>query len=436
MRLNKQILHLAIPNIISNLSVPLLSGVDTALVGHLPQTYFIGAVAVGSMIFNFIYWGFGFLRMGTTGLTAQAFGAGKRKEIITILGRGLIVALSGSLLIIVLQKPLAQLSFHLIHASNEVEHYARNYYFIRIFAAPATLALYAFQGWFLGMQNARYPLVLTVVTNLLNVGFDFLFVYGLGMNSDGVALGTVLAQYIGLVLAVWLFCRRYRSYLGDMDRKRLFDVARFRRFLSINSDIFLRTLLLVFAFSFFTAKSAEFGDGVLAANSVLMQLWLIFSYAIDGFAFSGESLVGKFWGGRDYSNLRRVIRYLFYWGSGLGLFFSLVYFLFPRPLIYVFTNQQAVVNIALSYMGWTMIAPVLNSFCYIWDGIYLGATATKAMRNTSILALFVFFLPAYYIMRPIWGNNGMWLAMTFFMIFRGLSLWILSRKYIWRPMNE
>ncbi|HGY56967.1 MAG TPA: MATE family efflux transporter [Caldithrix abyssi] len=432
MALNKQIIRLAVPNIISNLSVPLLSTVDTIIVGHLPGIWFIGAVAVGSMIFNFIYWGFGFLRMGTTGLTAQEYGAGRQQESVMILARALLVALTGGVLLMLLQFPIAHLAFWLVEASSIVEHFASRYFYIRIYAAPATLALYALQGWFLGMQNARYPLYLIVLTNLLNIGFNYLFAIGLGMNSDGVALGTVCAQYIGAAAGMVLLRRSYAGHVRLFESKLLFRIEAMRRFLAVNRDIFLRTLVLVFAFSFFTAKSAEFGDLVLAANTILIQLWMIMAYGIDGFAFAAESLVGKFLGRGDLGQLKRVIRTIFYWGMGLSLPFSLIYFFFDQAILAVFTDKTQVIDVALSFMIWTIIAPPINSVSYLWDGIYIGATATAAMRNTAFIATFLFFLPVYYIGRGLWGNHGLWLALTLFMIVRGLSLQILAGKHIYK----
>ncbi|HID39517.1 MAG TPA: MATE family efflux transporter [Calditrichaeota bacterium] len=432
MNLNKQIIRLAVPNIISNLSVPLLSTVDTIIVGHLPGVWFIGAVAVGSMIFNFIYWGFGFLRMGTTGLTAQQYGAGRSQQSIMILARALLVALGGSLLLLLLQFPIAQFSFWLVEASENVELYASRYFYIRIYAAPATLSLYALQGWFLGMQNARYPLILTVLTNVLNIGFNYLFAIGLYMNSDGVALGTVCAQYIGLIVGIYMLRRTYTSQIRLFKRKLLLQVDALRRYFAVNRDIFLRTLVLVFTFSFFTAKSAEFGDVVLAANTILIQLWMILAYGIDGFAFAAESLVGKFLGAGDRPQLKKVIRHIFYWGMGLSLPFSLLYFFFDQSLLAVFTDKPEIIRTALAFMIWTIIAPPLNSVCYLWDGIYIGATATSAMRNSAFIATFLFFLPAYYISRELWGNHGLWLALTLFMIVRGVSLQVLAGKHIYR----
>ncbi len=434
--MNKQILHLAIPNIISNLSVPLLSVVDTALVGHLPNTWSIGAVAIGSMIFNFVYWGFGFLRMGTTGLTAQALGKEDPIESSLILSRAILVAFIAGILLIFTQTLIAGFSFRLVEASPQVELFARKYFYVRIYAAPATLGLYALTGWFLGMQNARYPMIITVVVNLINVALDAYFVMILKMDAEGVALGTLIAQYLGLILGLFFLFRKYPKFIRRFTFAQVTKKAKLTRFFKLNSDIFIRTLMLIFTFSFFTAKSAEFGDSILAANSILIQLWMVFSFGIDGFAFAAESIVGKFVGAKDTRKLKQAIRLIFIWGTGLGFGFSIVYFLFDQYILALFTNQNDIIQLALQFMGWTIIAPVINSFCYIWDGIYIGATASKAMRNSMILATIGFFIPAYYLGVNWMGNHGMWLAMILFMILRGFSLTLLAKKNIFSLVTE
>ncbi len=435
-RLNRQIFNLALPNILSNLSVPVLSAVDTALVGHLPSAVYIGAVAVGSMIFNFVYWGFGFLRMGTTGLTAQAYGKKDRHEVGLLLQRSLFVAIVFGLLLILLQNGIATIGFGLVHATPAVETNARIYFFIRIFAAPATLALYAIQGWFLGMQNARLPLVITVTVNVLNLLFDVLFVLGLGMNSNGVALGTVLAQYLGLFLSLFLLYDRYRYYWHLHPLRQILAVEPLMRFIKINTDILIRTLSLIFVFSFFTAKSAELGDVPLAANSILIQLWMFFSYGIDGFAFAAESLVGKFKGAADYNGLIRVVRKIFFFGVGLGLFFVLIYAVFKDWIPMLFTNQQPVLDLIHQLIIWTIIAPVIASVCYIWDGIFIGATATRALRNAMLICAFLIYLPLHYVLMPIYQAQGMWMALLIFMMARGVSLSLLSKKYLHIPLKR
>jgi MATE family multidrug resistance protein len=428
---NRQILRLAIPNIISNLSVPLLSAVDTALVGHLSEVYYIGAVAIGSMIFNFVYWGFGFLRMGTTGITAQAFGQNNDADSFSVLMRSMLVALVSGIFLILLQVPVAKLSFYLVHASEEVEFNARIYFNIRIFAAPATLSLYAIQGWFLGMQNARFPLYITVLVNVINIIFNLVFVLGFGMNSDGVALGTVIAQYIGLIFSIALFAKFYSRMQIHFDLNRILDLDALKRFFTINFDIFIRTLMLIFAFAFFTAKSAELGDDLLAANTILMQFWTLFAYGIDGFAFSAESLIGKFLGSGDRKGMHEMIRLIFIWGVGLGIAFTVIFILFGKNIVSVFTDNSELVELTMQFIVWTLFAPIVNSVCYIWDGIYLGATASKAMRNSTIIATLLVYLPAYYLMIDLWGNHGMWFAMTLFMVARGVSLSLMARHHIY-----
>lgn len=434
--MNKKILRLAIPNVLSNLSVPLLSSVDTAIVGHLDKVSYLGAIAVGSMIFNFIYWGFGFLRMGTTGLTAQAFGRKNNNEIILVLARSLSVAVAAAILIFGLQYFIKELSFILVKAEADVEMYARTYFDIRIFAAPATLSLYAFHGWFLGMQNAKYPLILTLLVNILNLCFNLLFIYGFSMNVDGVALGTVCAQYSGLLIAIILYLKKYKSYTASLLIKKILDVEPIKKFFSVNFDIFIRTLSLIFAFSFFTAVSADLGTEILAANTILLQLWMILSYGVDGFAFAAESLVGKYIGANNKEKLSHTVNYSFYWGLGLGLILSVIYFFFDREILSFYTDKIDIINLASVYFLWTLIAPISNSICYIWDGVFIGATATKPMRNSMLISLLIFFLPVYYLTVDKLGNDALWFAMISFMLARGVLLTIYAPKYIFRLVNK
>lgn len=434
--LNRQIFRLAIPNILNNLSVPLLSSVDTALVGRLPSPVYIGAVALGSMIFNFVYWGFGFLRMGTTGLTAQAYGKQDQQDIQLQLWRALFFALTAGLILILIQDFIAFIAFQLIEGSAQVEEYADIYFRIRIYAAPATLVLYAIHGWFLGMQNARLPLLITFTINILNIIFNVIFVLQFKMTSDGVALGTVFAQYLGLGLSVFVLFKKYNRYFKIPSFKQIIEMAALTRFFKINFDIFIRTLSLIFAFSFFTSQSAKLGDITLAANSVLIQLWMIFSYGIDGFAFSAESLVGKYLGAKDKKMLIQVIRQIFVFGSGLGLIISFIYGLFEQPLISLFTNNHQVLRVIDLFMVWTIVAPFVNSFCYIWDGVFLGATASKGLRNAMLLSTFGVYLPLHYLLTPNCGNHGMWAALLTFMIFRTISLSYLSKKYLTINIHE
>lgn len=428
--MNRKILRLAIPNIISNLSVPLLGAVDTALVGHLDEVYYLGAIAVGGMIFNFIFWGFGFLRMGTTGLTAQAFGEESRTESVMTLARALAVAGVFSVLILMLQAAIVDLGFLLIDTSPEVERYTRIYFNIRIYTAPATLGLYAINGWFLGMQNARYPMIVTVVLNALNIALDVLFVYSFHMNVDGVAWGTLIARYVGLFLAVSLLWYKYSDWLYEYVHELLLEIKSLKEFFAVNRDIFLRTLCLIFTFSFFTAKSATFGDVILAANTILLQLWMIVSYGIDGFAYAAESLIGRFTGSREKEKVKEAVKYCLIWGFGIGITASIAYAVFDESILKLFTDQEPVITAALLVFGWTIAGPTVSSFCYIWDGIFIGATATEPMRNSMLLATLLVFLPVYFIAVSYMGNHAIWLAMTSFMIARGITLTWYAPRYI------
>lgn len=428
--MNRKILRLAIPNIISNLSVPLLGAVDTALVGHLEEVYYLGALAVGSVIFNFIFWGFGFLRMGTTGLTAQEYGRRDRVKMMMILARVQFLALLIGLAILLLQSPIAMLSLWLIESTQEVAEYTRVYYDIRILTAPGVLALYGINGWFLGMQNAKFPMIITIVLNMLNIAFNVWFIYGLGMHVDGVAWGTLVSTYLALLLAIFLFLRRYKKYLSDYKQELLLNVEELKKYFSVNRDIFIRTLCLIFTFSFFTAVSAQQGDLILAANTILLQLWFIVSYGIDGFAYAAESLVGKFKGSLEENKLTKAVWYNIGWGLFLGVMGSLAYALFGNQILYIFTDKADVIAVAKSVLFWTILAPLVSSFCYILDGVYIGATETKPMRNTMIVATFLVFLPAYYSATYLFGKHGLWLAMVLFMITRGAALGVYLPKTV------
>ncbi|MDZ7717373.1 MAG: MATE family efflux transporter [Balneolaceae bacterium] len=428
--MNRKILRLAIPNIISNLSVPLLGAVDTALVGHLEEVYYLGALAVGSVIFNFIFWGFGFLRMGTTGLTAQEYGRRDRINMMMILARVQFLALMIGLAILLLQSPIATLSLWLIDSTQEVAEYTRVYYDIRILTAPGVLALYGINGWFLGMQNAKYPMIITIVLNLLNIAFNVWFIYGFGMHVDGVAWGTLVSTYLAVLLALYLFLQKYRRYLSHYKQELLLNLTELKKYFSVNRDIFIRTLCLIFTFSFFTAVSAQQGDLILAANTILLQLWFIVSYGIDGFAYAAESLVGRFKGSLEQDKLARAVWYNIGWGLFLGVMGTLTYALFGNQILYIFTDKTEVITVAKSVLFWTIMAPVVSSFCYILDGVYIGATETKPMRNTMIISTFLVFLPAYYAATYLFGKHGLWLALVLFMITRGAALGVYLPKTV------
>ena len=427
--MNKQIIRLAVPNIISSLSVPILGAVDIALMGRQESAQHLGAVAIGVAIFNMLYWGFGFLRMSTIGLTAQAHGANHQRESILILTRGLFVALVVSAVLILMQSFIARISFYLIDASTEVERLARQYFYIRIYAAPAALSVFVFHGWFLGVQNARYPMVITILMSVLNIGLNLFFVKAMGLKSNGIALGTVIAQYLGLACAVIFYLRKYGDLLEGWDLKEALFLPDLKRFFAISGDIFIRTLCLVFSHTFFTAKSAAVSDTILAVNTILLQFIYFLAYTVDGFAIAAESLIGKYKGAADTRNLRVAVRYVFIWGLCLAAVFSLTYGLLGHSLLYVFTNKSDLVKQALPYLIWVALTPIINAVAYLWDGIFIGATASKPLRNAMIVSTFVVFFPAYYLLKPL-GNHGLWLALMLYSVARGLTLTTLAPKYI------
>lgn len=428
--MNRQILRLAIPNILSNLSVPLLGMVDTALMGRQEDPAYLGAVALGGMIFNFLYWSMGFLRMGTTGLTAQAFGQQDEKGQFRLLLQALLVAMAAGLSFVLLQIPIERLAFWLIPGEESVFELGREYYYVRIWAAPATIGLYVFNGWFLGMQNARVPMLLTIVGNTLNMALDLYFVNVQGMTADGVALATVIAQYTSLGLAIGCWLGLHRKLLRYLRAVQVLDRASLQRFFSVNRDIFLRTVALIFAFSFFTAQSSGLDPLVLAANQILLQYLHLMAFGVDGFAFAAESLVGRFVGAKDEESLRRVIRLLFRWGMGLGAAFSLVYLLGGDMMLRLFTDQVEVLAVAHEYVSWMILLPLCGAYAYLWDGIYFGATATQPMRNAMLLITGLVFLPLA-LAAPVWGNHVLWAALTLFMLARGIALHGLAGRYIW-----
>ncbi|WP_163324416.1 MATE family efflux transporter [Draconibacterium mangrovi] len=434
--MNKSILKLALPNIISNITVPLLGLIDLALMGHLGSEIYIGAISLGSVIFNIIYWGFGFLRMSTSGFTAQAFGEKKPAEAITILVRALILTFIISVFILLLQSPIAWGSFKVIGGSPEVEKLAEAYFRIRVWAAPAALSLFVFSGWFLGMQNARYPMIIAIVVNVVNILLSAFFVFGLDMKSEGVALGTAISQYVGLLTAIVLLLKKYRSMLPNVTKAGIIDLKFMSSFFRVNSDIFIRTFCIIVVFTFFTSKSASINDTVLAVNSILLQFLMFFSFFIDGFAFAGEALVGKFIGAKQIENLKKVVKLLLYWGLGLAIIFTLLYWTGTNFILKLLTSQRDVIQTAQKFLVWVVLIPIASVGSFIWDGIYIGATASRPMRNSLLVSTLLIFAPVYYFLNPVWNNHALWMGMLLFMVSRGVILSLLYRRTILKPLTK
>ncbi|MBE0650446.1 MAG: MATE family efflux transporter, partial [Bacteroidales bacterium] len=422
-KLDRDILRLAIPNVISNLTVPLLGMADFALMGHLraDSAIYVGAIALGTTVFNVLYMSFGFLRMGTSGFTAQATGAHDEKEISLGLQRSLLVAFSFAILLILFQYPIQWVAFHLLNGEPDVKVLARQYFYIRIYAAPATLALYSFYGWYLGMQNAKIPMLIVLIVNVVNIGMNFFLVFVMKMTSNGVALANVIAQYSGLLVAFIFLFKKYRHHVRWWKAVELFQKSALMRFFSVNTDIFIRTLVLILMLSFFTSESARLGNNILAANSLLFQFFFLFSYFADGFAFAGEALSGKAKGAQDLPELRKTVQHLFKWGFAIAILTSLIFFSGITVLMKIMTSNIQIMDVSRNYYFWIVILPLTSTAAFIWDGIYVGVTASKAMRNTMIISAFVIFLPTYYGTVHTIGNNGLWLALELFMIARGIT---------------
>lgn len=428
MSIKKDILKLAIPSIISNISVPLLGIIDLALVGHLGSDIYIGAIALGSTIFSFLYWGFGFLRMGTGGITAQAYGRKSDADIRTVLFQGLIIAAACSLALLILQKPISNFSFYLIEGSNEVEHFARQYFMIRIWAAPATISMYVFAGWFIGMQNTRIPMITSIFVNIINIVLNYIFVWVLDMKTSGVALGTVIAQYLALFLYIWYLYKNYNRFTLWPGKKDILNKAKIKELFNVNKDIFIRTMFLIFVLSFFTAKSAAANDRILAINTLLFQFFFIFSFFSDGFANAAESLSGKFMGAKNRDNLIKSVKLTFSFGLYITAAFTLIYYLFAENILYLLTDNNQMIIDSRPYILWIVLIPVLSIASFIWDGVFLGITESKALRNSVLVSSILIFFPIYFMTKGSMGNHGLWLAFSLFMLTRSLLLTLYASK--------
>ena len=426
-KLHKAILWLAIPNILSNISAPLLSSVDTGLMGML-STLHIGAVGLGAMLFNFLYWNLSFLRMGTTGLTAQAFGREDTQTIAYTLLRALFLGILLGLLLLCLRTPLLQLGIYLMNVPAEQVELVSNYFSIRLLAAPATLLLMVLMGWFFGLQNVWYPLLLTLIINTSNILLSTWLVSSQGWGVAGVAYGTVGAQYLGSLVGLMLVVGKYRHYFSTQTQPKrwnwsnILEPQTFRRFLNINSDIFIRTFCLTLVFGFFYSQSAVAGGTILAVNTILMQFLNWMSYGVDGFAYAAESLVGRYTGANQAKTTKKVIRLSLYWGMVLALVFSLVYGLAGNFIVALFSQQETVRAATSPYLPWLVILPIVGTPCYIWDGIFVGLTAVKAMRNSMLIAL-LSFVVVYWSLRSASTLNlshALWLSIMAFLAARGL----------------
>ena len=429
--INKRILQIAVPSIISNITVPLLGLIDVTIVGHLGAAAYIGAIAVGGMLFNIIYWIFGFLRMGTSGMTSQAYGKHDLDEVARLLLRSVGVGLLIAIILVALQYPIRKLAFTFIQTTEEVERLATLYFRICIWGAPAMLGLYGFAGWFIGMQNSRFPMYIAITQNIVNIAASLCFVYLFHMKVAGVAWGTLTAQYAGFLMALLLWRRYYGGLKKHVAWHEVLKKEAMLRFFQVNRDIFLRTLCLVIVTLFFTSAGAAQGEIVLAVNTLLMQLFTLFSYIMDGFAYSGEALVGKYVGANNRLALYRTVRQLFIWGVGLSTGFTLLYFFGGKSFLGLLTNETSVIREAGNYFYWVLAIPLTGFAAFLWDGIFIGATATRQMFYSMLVASGSFFL-VYYSLHEWMGNHALWLAFIVYLSLRGIMQAVLSRKILYQ----
>jgi len=420
--------------ILSNVSVPLLGMVDTGVTGHLDSPVYLGAVAIGAMIFSFLYTGVNFLRMGTTGIAAQSFGADDNDGLRVALGQAAIVATLIACLLIVLQAPIGRLAMYLLGPDSATQVYALEYFSIRVWSAPGTLVNYALIGWFIGLSNARVPLMIFLTINLTNIVLDLLFVLVLGMKVDGVALASVIAEYAGLSVGLVFVIRELKRRAGRWPVPRLINVSEYAAFFSVNANLFVRTIALVFALGFVTAQGARLGPLVLAANAVLMNFQHLTSFGLDGVAHAAEALVGKAVGQKRRDVLEESVRLTLKWSLFFAIGFSLAYFIAGPLVIGILTDLPDVRAAAIKYLPWMVLSPLVSVWCFLYDGVYVGATRAKAMRNIMLVSTFVIFVPAWYLLQPL-GNHGLWLAFTIFMASRGIGMHIGYRRSVLPLVN-
>ena len=428
--INREVIRLAVPSILANITVPLVGIVDTAIAGHLGDAVLIGGIAVGTMLFDLLYWNMGFLRVGTGGITAQAYGRGDMKASIGTFSQGIATSLVVSMIVLAIQWGFAELMLLLVDASPEVEHIARNYFFIRVWAAPATLALFVFKGWFIGMQNTVFPMITDLWVNLVNMLASWLLAFYTPLGINGVAVGTLIAQWTGLVLALLLMRSRYRDLMQSTTILHSMKWKYFKRFFSVNSFLFVRSLLMLVVYEGFTIFAARFGDVELAVSSVMMHLLLLYSYFVDGFAYAGEAMTGRFIGEQNRPSLNETVKYVFIWGAVIGVVSTVAYAVFPRSIIGILTDNAEVIGASEPYLFWLLLMPVLSCVAFIWDGIYIGATAARSLMICMVWSA-AGFIAAFYLCAPHFGAQALYIAYFVHLVARSVYLTVAARRSVW-----
>ena len=431
--MHKEILSLAIPSIVTNITVPLLGLVDVAIVGHMGDASYIGAIAVGTMMMNVICWLFGFLRMGTSGMTSQAYGRGDSKEAATILFQAIALGAAIGILFVLFQPLLLRLFLFFMRPSDEIRAFASVYFHVCVFGLPAALVMYGLTGWFIGMQDTRTPMTVSIFQNIVNIMTSLLLVYVFGMKVEGVALGTLTAQYSGLLLALYILRRKYASHyqlLFSQFTLKPGDYSSFsykhtlNRFFRVNRDIFLRTLFLVAVNAAFTSVGSSQGDVILVVNTLLFQFFTLYSYIMDGFAYAGEAICGKYYGAGNAPSFHACIRRLFAWGVIMTVVYTAAYYFGANDILHVLSNEQTVIEASEPYLLWVALIPVAGMGAFIWDGVFIGITDSRGMLLSCFVAAIVFAIMLSLFFTTM-GNHALWLALLSYLLARGVMQTIL-----------
>ena len=431
--MHKEILSLAIPSIVTNITVPLLGLVDVAIVGHMGDASYIGAIAVGTMMMNVICWLFGFLRMGTSGMTSQAYGRGDSKEAATILFQAIALGAAIGILFVLFQPLLLRLFLFFMRPSDEIRAFASVYFHVCVFGLPAALVMYGLTGWFIGMQDTRTPMTVSIFQNIVNIMTSLLLVYVFGMKVEGVALGTLTAQYSGLLLALYILRRKYASHyqllfsqftLMPGDYSSFSYKHTLNRFFRVNRDIFLRTLFLVAVNAAFTSVGSRQGDVILAVNTLLFQFFTLYSYIMDGFAYAGEAICGKYYGAGNAPSFHACIRRLFAWGVIMTVVYTAAYYFGANDILHVLSNEQTVIEASEPYLLWVALIPVAGMGAFIWDGVFIGITDSRGMLLSCFVAAIVFAIILSLFFTAM-GNHALWLALLSYLLARGVMQTIL-----------
>lgn len=425
--MNRSVLKLAVPSIFANITVPLVGMVDLAIAGRLGDAPVIGAVAIATMLFDLLYWNMAFLRLGTGGLIAQAFGRGDNKEIARVYVQGISTAAVLAALVLAIQYLYVKVAFLFIECTPQVQELATEYFFIRIWAAPATVSLYVFKGFFIGMQNTVIPMAVELTINITNILASIYFALYTPMGFAGIAAGTVVAQYSGMVLSVVFLLSRYRYLFTDVKIFSCIKLGEMKNFFVLNADLFVRSLCFLFVYVGFTSLSAKYGDVALAVSSIMMKLMMLFSYFVDGFAYAAEALTGRFIGAKDMPSLRKAVKIIFVWSGIIGVVSTFVYLVAADDMILLMTKDANVIEASKKYIGWMLVMPIISCLAFTWDGVYIGATASKAIRNSMLWAVVGFFA-VYYALNASLGLHALWGAYIIHLLARSAYLTIRAKK--------